>query len=238
MNFEENLNFLGKIINNIGIYAIPYISGFGFVSNLICFAVLVNPVFKHNIYTFLLGKCVYEMIGCFNMIFFQNLLCVVSCTRNFSQWYNLFVHYGLKCLGDICYVGSALCEVTLAYDRYLTLNGKTNAFSQIKPAILIVWLSVFSFVAFIPDFLAYHVIDISANLTGSSYAMLPTWFGNSEIYSVYMIAVLMTEGLVTITCLISLNVLVIASYKEFISKKLNQLRINPVKYLHYYLIFV
>ena len=187
MNSTENIKFLGKIINNIGYYAIPYTSGFGFFFNLVCILVLVNPILKHNIYKFIVAKCVFDGISCINMVFFQNLLCTIDCKYNFTQSYNIFVFYFLKCFGDIFYICSGLCGVTLAYDRYITLKRKNNLFSRVRPVYLVILYIVLSICIFMPDFFAYNVVDISANHTGSLYIMQETSFGASKFYSIYLI---------------------------------------------------
>jgi hypothetical protein len=223
MNSTINVRLLGEIINIIGYYAIPYTSGFGFLLNLISITVLVNPILKHEIYTFLLAKCVLHSISCINMVFFQNLLCVIDCTRNFTQSYNTFVFYCLKCLGDIIYVCSAICEVTLAYDRYVTLKRKKNLFSRVRPLYLVMIYIIFSICLFMPDFFAFDIVDISVNHTVSIYIMRDTPFGASKIYSIYLIAVLMSEAFCTITSLITLNIIVLLSYKKYIKKKFQNL---------------
>lgn len=220
-----NINQLGNIINVIGYYVIPYLGVFGLITNGFFMIVFGNLLKKHKIYTFLLAKSFFEFIGSLSITWFYNAICLTDCIQLFPYSLMVFRFVIQRYIGNVFFQCSGFSEVLLAYDRYMMLKNRKNFITRLKPIYLIGFTVGLNLVLYMPDLFSLKAIQIT-NDTLFNSILMPTAFGSSKFYSIYLISLLGSENLLTCIILVILNILLIYEYKRYIHGKIRKTEQN------------
>lgn len=219
---------LVEITSLIGYYIIPATSFVGFITNLFCLLVCLNPKFQHkDEFKYIIVKIFMETFGCLALIGFQNYLeCVFEpylsafeCDNSGSLFLQVFrlIFYKYICYG--VYAWSVLNEIFLCYDRHLVFSNKKNWFN--KPGTfkyLNSGIVLFLLVLNLPSLFAFRIKALEKD--ESLFYLELTEFGRSEYYSIHMVTILGVANVLAAIVLTPMLILNARDFKNFIRKKI------------------
>jgi hypothetical protein len=196
----------------------PSVAGIGFLLNIPCLIVLLQPELSGVTYKYLVFKTLCHMTSLL-LSSLSPLSNCFTCPVSQSLWVRLYFIYLLKYTANVMFSCAAVVEIALSYDRLLLFKGNSGFFRRISFKTFLIFTSVFGVVVNVPFMLADSAQLIPG--TEDRYALVTTAFGLSLFYRVYNILWSLLLSLLSMIIIVILNVFVTIEFKKYIKKKTN-----------------
>jgi hypothetical protein len=197
----------------------PSVAGIGFILNIPCLIVLLQPELSGVTYKYLVFKTLCHMIFLL-MASLSPLSNCFTCPVSQSLWARLYFIYLQRYTANVMFSCAAVVEIALSYDRLWLFKGNSGFFRRISFRTFLIFTSVFGIVVNVPFILANTVQLIPGT---DRYELVTTTFGFSVFYQVYNILWGLLLSLLSMIIIVILNVFVTIQFKKYIKKKTNMI---------------
>lgn len=217
--FINPLTLTNDFVNIIGNnYIITPVCCVGFLLNLICLAILLNPNIEADSYRYYQAKTASELvltaIGCLVPI-----STCVSCPISKSLFAQVYILYGIIIVNDIAYMFNSFCQILIVYDGYLLLNKHTTCQTKLPKMISILVCLVISIGYISPRLMAYTIQRTSDNTTNDTYEVVVNEIGHSVAYFYYETFSSVAQEVFNFVLLLIFSILFAKDYGMRIRKK-------------------
>lgn len=219
MKEKYSIETLINLTRIIGHYVIPSICAIGVILNLTCITILIkNKEFNLRMYKLLVFKILIETISLLIGLGFNDAICFKDCFSEYSINYYLRIFVLLlRIIAGSLFVSATLSEIGLNYERYLMLKRKINTFNKIELKYLFLVYILIGFAIFFPEIFAYKYENVPKHNNNSIFDY--SSFGESDLYSYYMVISITTCNFISIVIFTAMNILLIIEYKKFVKRK-------------------
>jgi hypothetical protein len=197
-------------------YLIPISNLVGLIPNAISLIVLFNRELKGDMYKYLIAKTMIEMATQIS----SATTFMISCERcGLILLYStrvikiVFLHF----MNSFCYTMSSIVEIAMSYDRLRIFKINSNYLIKVNFNYLIIVTVSISALLNIPIFFSRSIINIPG--TSDKFTDIPSQFGQSAIFTIYVNMLNVIQVLVPLAALSVLNVLVAIEYRKYIKRQ-------------------
>jgi hypothetical protein len=200
------------------IYMYPIASVIGFVLNVPCLIVLLNPKLKGDTYKYLLFKLLTHMGFLFIMAVSPIYRCS-SCLVSLTLFANLIRYAFTLCALNVLTTYATLIEIVLSYDRLIMLMlHKPKYLIKLRFWPTMISLLIGGFVFNIP----YMFLNRIEQVPGTNiWLFLRTEYSLSAFYRSYAIFFGLFQAIPTLIVIIVLNVFVKIEFSKYLLRKNN-----------------
>jgi hypothetical protein len=197
-------------------YIIPTISSISLLLNTVCLIVFIHgKELKGNLYVYFKAKTMAEMLLAFlGLLEIFNYCDKCSTTSLFAH---IYLAYLVRGVHDIACTFVGFMEISVVYDRYITIKTKSKINLKLSSWPLIFSSLAISLVINVPCLLKTRVVLIEN--TTDQYTSMFTEFGESGSYGHYWLANIIHVSCVYCVLLPIFSVALIIEFKKFMKRK-------------------
>ena len=212
---QTNNNYYEIIADIFGYYIISFVGFMGIIFNSFLSYILRSKNLKHSFYKYIFVKAIIDtVVSLFGLVYFKS-----NCQNCRSRSYAYLIHQWFVVLINvrIAFMMSSISEIYLILNRYLILKNIKNCFYDVKLRYYVPFICG-TILLFMPAYFAINIVPDK-----KTHDELYTWnlndFGNTTIFKLYTIVMLVPEILIPVITLTVMSILTIRAYNKRIENQ-------------------
>jgi hypothetical protein len=222
-NLSQEFAELPTFVSIAYLYIVPMLSSFGFFLNVMCLAVLVQPILNGDMYKLLIVKTIVQIVV-LSISATSPIAHCQSCTKSRTLAIQIYRLYLLKIANNIILSYSTLIEIAISYHTFFILR-KDNLI-RVSFRSFLTLILILGFFVNMPYFFVQRIDSKSS--TPNIYILTNTKFTESSLSKLYILSLNFVQSLLTLVIMIILNILIRSEFKIYLRRKilLSSVKIN------------